>query len=306
MNDEKNKTYKTEWSFSFENVGESINNLLGSLGVGADEEIKTGTFSEAIGDATLAKVTLDLTVGAATISDLPDSDNLIEAEVAYIGEIDFASKAEEGYKFVRLGQTSRYQEALKPIKEAFGAFARRGDLRWDIRLTPNIPLDLQINSGVTSNNFDLSKLQLDALKVNGGTGKTDLKLPTMGDNYKVVINSGTGQLDVQINEGANIDLRVNNGTGATNITIGANAVVDAHITGGIGKCTIKLPSGMAARVKATTGLGKVIVPEHFTRIKGGEDFIATSGTWQTADFQDAEHKITIKYEGGLGGLSISQ
>jgi hypothetical protein len=305
MSEEKNKTYKTEWSFSFENIGESVSNLLGSLGAGEDAEIKTSVFSELIGDASSAKVTLDLTVGSATIRDLPDSDNLIEAEVTYIGDIEFASKAEQGYKFVRLGQTPP-REVLKPIKDALGAFSRRADLRWDIRLTPNIPLDLQINSGVTSNVFDLSKLQLDSLKINGGTGKTDLKLPTMGDSYKVSINSGTGQLDVHVNQGANIDLRVNNGTGATTINVGENAIIDAHITGGIGKCTINLPAGTAVRVKATTGLGKVSVPGHFNRIKGGDDFIATSGTWQTPDYDSAEHKITIRYEGGLGGLSINQ
>lgn len=304
MPEEKDKNYVTEWSFSFDTIGESVSRLLGSLGAGSDAEVKKGFYTEQIGDATAAQVTLDMSVGDASITDLRDSDSLIEADVTYIGDIEFANKTQDSLKYVRLGQVTR-NEVMKPIRDSIGAFARQDELRWDVRLTPNIPLDLRINSGVTSNDFDLSRLQIDALKFNGGTGKTDLKLPTMGDNYKVTLNSGTGALNVHVGEGANINLHSSNGTGATTITVGNGASLEAHITGGIGRCAINLPANAAIRLKATTGMGKIEVPAHLVRVKGGNDFIASSGTWQTADYDNAEHQITIKYEGGIGGLKIN-
>lgn len=304
MADEKEKNRVTEWSFSFDAIGESVSRLLNSLGAGSDAEIKTGNYSEPIGDATAAQVTLDLTVGTTTITDLPDSDNLIEADVKYIGEIEFASKTQDSLKYVRLGQVMQ-NDVFKPIRDSIGAFARQEELFWNVRLTPNIPLDLRVNSGVTNNDFDLSRLQIDALKFNGGTGKTDIKLPTMGDAYKVTLNSGTGALNVHINDGANINLHATNGTGATTLTIGKDAALQAHITGGIGRCEINLPMGAAVRLKATTGMGRVEVPAEMVRVKGESDFIATSGTWQTANYDSAEHKITIKYDGAIGGFKIN-
>jgi hypothetical protein len=304
MPDEKDKNRVTEWSFSFDSIGDSVSRLLGSLGAGSDAEVKRSSFSDLIGDATAAQVTLDLSVGAATITHLADSDNLIEADVVYIGDIEFATQSQDSLKYVRLGQVMQH-DTFKPIRDSLGAFARQDELRWNVRLTPNIPLDLRINSGVTSNDFDLSRLQIDALKFSGGTGRTDLKLPTMGDNYKVNLNSGTGALNVTIDDGANINLHANNGTGPTVITVGSGAALEARITGGIGRCEINLPSGAAVMVKAAMGMGKIEVPPRLVRVKGGSDFIASSGTWQTNDYDGAEQKITIKYDGGLGGLRIN-
>lgn len=302
MSDEKQ--YKTEFSFSFGSLGKSVSSLLESMGVGADAEIKEGFFSEAIDGAESAEVVLDLTVGHVTVRTLADSDNLIEAQVTYIGEIEFASRHDGLRKQVRLGQRQG-SEALKPIRDALGAFAKQDDLRWDIALSPNIPLDLVINSGVTANGLDLSGLQIASLKFNGGTGNTQIMLPTMGAQYPVSINSGTGEVKLDIAPGALVNLRLNNGTGATQIVVGNGAFIDAHITGGIGATSLELPAGVPARIKASSGLGKVSLPDHYVRT-GGEDFIATSGTWETADYAEADQRIQIRFEGGLGGFIITE
>jgi hypothetical protein len=304
MTDEKPKDYRTEWSFSFSNIGESISGLLESLGAGQDQEVQTASFVEPLDSAEAAEVTLEPTVGAASISALADSDNLLEAEVAYFGEIRFASETHSGRKLVRLGQTTRH-DSFKPVRDAIGSFARQKELYWHMRLTPNIPLDLRINSGVTQNDFDLSGLQLTELRFIGGTGKTDLRLPTMGGGYDVTLTSGTGELNVTIPDGAHINLRATNGTGATRIRIGANTSIDARITGGIGQCVIELPPDVGVRIKASSGLGKVRVPSHYIALKVDE-FIATSGTWESPGYDQAENRVTIKYEGGIGGLTIQQ
>ena len=301
MSEEKQK-YETEWSFSFGNLGESISNTLASLGIGEDAEVKTDSFAEALGSAAAARVVLEPAVGEARVTALADSDNLIEADVTYIGKIKFDVKTDDDRKVVTLRQQIQ-QDVLKPIKDAIGSFARRDELRWEMRLTPNIPLDLNINSGVTANDFDLSSLQLTGLRYNGGTGKTDLKLPTMGDQYTVTLNSGTGELNVTVANGAAIDLNANNGTGKTTIAFGSGATADAHITGGIGHCTVIVPADAAVRVKATTGLGKINVPDNFIRVKV-EEFVATVGTWETPNYQSADETIDIRYEGGIGGFNI--
>jgi hypothetical protein len=301
--DKEKKQYETEWSFSFANLGESISNTLSSLGVGENAEVKTAHFEEALEEATSAKIVLEPTVGDARIRALdPASANLFEADVVYIGEVRFDVKTEGESKSVLLRQNVK-QDSLKPIRDAFGSFARRNELKWDMRLSTRLPLDLLINNGVTANDFDLRGLQLTALRINGGTGQTDLWLPEISNHYPVQLNTGTGELNVDIPAESDIDLNANNGTGETNITIGAGSAVNARIAGGIGQCNIKLPADAALRLKATTGLGRVKVPNHFMRIKV-EEFVATVGTWETPNYATAERKIDLRFDGGIGGLTI--
>lgn len=302
MSDDKQKNYETEWSFSFANLGESISNLLGSLGVDTDAEVETASFVEAIDGAESALVTLDMAMGETTVGTLVDSDNLLEAEVAYIGELNFETQADDTRKMVRLGQKVQ-GGGWQPFKDALGSFNKRKDLYWHVKLSPNIPLDLTINHGMTSSTFDLSALQLTELKVNGGTGKSQIKVPTMGERYHIDLNNGVGELGLEILDGADIELRVNNGTGKTTITIGAQATVAAKIAGGVGECVIRLPEDAAVSLKASSGIGKIDVPAHFEAVKV-DQFVATSGRWQTPGFAEAENQITIKYDGGIGGLRI--
>jgi hypothetical protein len=302
MNEEKKK-YETEWSFSFSNLGESISHTLAALGIGEDAEVKTSHFEELLETASEAKVVLEPTVGQARVSALPAAaDNLFEADVTYIGEIRFEVREEDNRKSVILRQHVE-SDVLRPIKDALGSFARRDELKWDMRLTARIPLDVQINSGVTANDFDLSALQITALRINGGTGKTDLKLPQLATHYPVTLNSGTGELNVDVPAGSSIDLTANNGTGQTRIDFGAGSAVNARITGGIGQCVVTVPADAAVRLKATTGLGKIRVPQNFIRVKVDE-FVATVGTWETPNYATAERKIDIKYDGGIGGFTI--
>jgi hypothetical protein len=301
--DKEKKKYETEWSFSFANLGESISNTLSSLGVGEDAEVKTAHFEEALESVASAKIVLEPTVGDARVSVLDSaSENLFEADVTYIGEVRFEVKTEGDRKSVLLRQNVQH-DTLKPIRDAIGSFARRDELKWEMRLSPRVPLDLLINNGVTANDFDLRGLQLTALRINGGTGKTDLWLPQISNHYPVQLNTGTGELNVEIPAGSDIELTANNGTGKTEITIGAGSAVNARIAGGVGQCNVILPADAAVRLKATTGLGRVRVPDHFTRIKV-EEFVATVGTWETPNYVSAARKIDIRFDGGIGGLTI--
>ena len=302
MSDEKPKNYETEWSFSFSNLGESISNLLGSLGVDTDAEVETATFSEAIDGAENALITLDLAMGETTVGTLVDSDNLLEAETAYIGETSFETRAEDNRKMVRLGQKIQ-GGAWQPIKDALGSFNKRKDLYWHVKLSPNLPLDLTINHGMTESTFDLSELQLTELKINGGAGRSHIKVPTMGERYHIDLNNGVGELGLELLDGADVEMRINNGTGKTTVTIGANASVSAKIAGGVGECVIKLPADAAVSLKASSGLGKIDVPDHFEAVKV-DQFVAISGRWETPGFADAENQITLKYDGGVGALRI--
>lgn len=296
------KKYETEWSFSFADLGESIRSSLGSLGIGEDTEVKTASYVEPLEGASEARVQLDPTVGEVSLIALSDSDRLFEADVTYVGTLKFEAEREGRKARLRLWQP-RNDDVLKPVKDVLGSFGQRDNLRWDMRLSPDIPLDLNINSGVTNSDFDLHNLQVTKLHVNSGTGNTDLQLPTMGARYPVQINNGAGKLMVDVPDGAAVDLSINSGAGSTEIHSGDHASLTAKIKGGVGKCVLHIPAEAPVRLIARTGLGEVRVPAHIPAVRV-DQFVATSGTWQTADFAEGEVGIDIVYEGGVGAFSI--
>ena len=55
MDENKEKNYKVEWSFSFEKLGDQIGDFFKSMGAEGSEEIKHEHFSEPLGAATSAR-----------------------------------------------------------------------------------------------------------------------------------------------------------------------------------------------------------------------------------------------------------
>src|SRR5215475_10941991 len=108
MDKQKNKQYETEWSFSFEELGQQLSKMAESAGLTGDNEVKTGDFSEPIGGATAARVRLDLPVCQTEVKTASNVDMLLDAELTYVGEVKLAATVNEvngAQKFVQLSQT---------------------------------------------------------------------------------------------------------------------------------------------------------------------------------------------------------
>jgi hypothetical protein len=298
-NDEKR--YQTEWSFSFAELGDRINEFVHSLGASGDEAaIITEHFSEPVGDATSARVRLDAPVGETTIK-AGAGDLLLDAEVTHVGEVKFAVIGETE-KNVTLSQKSEAADWLRGI---FGWIGSAGKLRWDVALSPDLPIGLDIHSGVGKSTFDLSALQLTGLDVHGGTGESTVYLPSMESSYRAVINGGVGEIKVSVPANATLDLKLRAGTGQITLDVGENADLNTEIKGGVGQTDVRLAYGAAVRVEARMGLGQVNVPSSFKRLSGTSGGIGGNGVWESPNFQTAERKITIRFDGGVGELNVS-
>ncbi len=272
-----------EWSFSFEDLGANISKQLRKMGIG-DQEAKTEQFSAPLEDAASAHVELDLTVGQVKVSALPQSENLLEATVTYIGEMEFSVSGQLDKK-VHLGQKNTGPGFTGPLKDAVSMVVNRPDLRWDVGLTPRIPLLLNIDAGLGQTDLDLSGIQLAGLELDGGVGEIRLVLPPAEKRYTAEIDCGVGAIRVTVLPGAALNLDVDAGVGSTSIVV---------------------PQGAAVRVKAESGLGGIDLPAHFKRVKGGDDFITKSGVWETEGYALATQQISIEYSGGVGGLKVVQ
>jgi len=122
-----------------------------------------------------------------------------------------------------------------------------------------------------------------SLSIDGGVGKVVLVLPATGQRYPVVIDGDVGEIQIEIEAGA---------------------LVDLDITGGVGEVSINVPGEATVRVDASVSVGSVRVPSGY-QVSGRSDaFIGESGIWISPGFMGGEPEISIQFEGGVGSLQI--
>ena len=173
------------------------------------------------------------------------------------------------------------QRADTPSFTSFPFFLSSADqdLHWNVGLSPDVPLDLGLHGGVGQASLDLADLQLSSLSLDIGVGEIDVILPGMDAVYPATIHGGVGETTVTVTEGASVILDVD---------------------GGVGGVTIDVPDGADLHVEANGGLGGNTLPNSLARLSGSDN----DGVWETANFSDAAHPITIHYNGGIGGLTV--
>lgn len=247
------------------------------LGLAGNTDVQSAAFSEPVGDARTANVTLALSVGRATVDALDDSSDLIDANLTYVGEIDFQVEGETA-KTIHLGQRGNVSTTNLTGPFDFLGWLGSDELYWDIGLSPAVALDLTINGGVGEADLDLSGLRLTALDVNTGVGEIDLVLPAAG-GYTAAVNGGVGEVRITITESAPLTLDIN---------------------GGVGAVVVDVPDETAVRLEADTGLGGVTAPGWLHQISGDDD----NGVWESDGYSTADSRITITFNGGIGGFTI--
>jgi hypothetical protein len=220
---------------------------------------------------------LNFSVGPALIEALEGSNDLFRAEVTHLGEVEFNSSG-----------TSRKTIQLDTRELSFNSswfdFIDERELKWDVAISPEIPVELDINGGVGEARLDLSELELTGLDIDVGVGKVSIYLPATSEGYNAKIAGSVGETYIDISEGADVHL---------------------DIDGGVGEVTIKLPDDAAVRLDASIGVGRVQVPSYFRQVSGGDsDFVGEDGVWETAGFDSADRQIIINFDGGVGGLIL--
>lgn len=282
MSEQPNKKKVVEWSFSFDKVGETINDQLRKMS--ASEEVKEANYTVTADGVISSTVKLDLSVGTTTVAQVQNAANLFEGDLKYTGEVLFEVHG-EAEKRLRLSQMRVGGDVIVgPLKDAVNKIVRHDDLYWNVRLSPNVPLTLDIHGGVGSSRIDLTGMKLTRLDMDGGVGETRLNLPATENRYTVDIDGGVGGLD---------------------ITIADSAVLNLDIQGGVGGVSVQVPTNAALRIEITGGLGGSSLPSHLKRVKGGDDFITRSGVWETEGYALASQQIYIKFVGGVGGFKLS-
>ncbi len=269
------KRRKVEWSLDLEHMRTRAGQVVSDV-MGGTAEVKKAQLREARSGAASAAITIEFSVGHASIAALPaDSPDLFQAQISYVGEYEFIVSGREE-RFIRLQQAS-------DIGQALGAAVHKAkNLRWDIRLAPGIPLKLNLKGSLGKTDVDLSQLLAHNLKLESGLGALRLNLPQQERPLSAEIMGGVG---------------------TTAITIPDSAAGDIKIRGAVGNIALQAPRPAALRLQCKRGLGKIKLPEGYLRAPEHERD-AGKEIWESPNNPDAQRKIFVDYEGGIGRFSL--
>ncbi|HOU13799.1 MAG TPA: DUF5668 domain-containing protein [Anaerolineae bacterium] len=153
-----------------------------------------------------AKVTIDWTSAPGYLSALEDSNNLIEGDVAYRGDLVF-----------RVSNTNGRAEVLLDSYFQNASFVQLNfadsEATWDMKLSPAVPLELWLNVGSGNCIFDLSRLNLSALNLDGGSGSLDLTLPATS-SFTGKLDTGSGSVVITLPDGVGMRVTLDSGSGS--------------------------------------------------------------------------------------------
>lgn len=205
--------------------------------------------SQPLQDAERAKVDLSFGAGSLKVGAQSDPSGLIDGVVAYReGEgvtQDYHVSGDTAYF-----ELHSHNEWVIPWGDRD---ARIDDRRWDLRLSPEVPLYLKVDGGVGKANLDLAGLKVVDLELRTGVGKVDITLPRHGQ-MKATVEGGVGKTTILIPRGMAARIQVERGLASVDVMgdyqhRGESYVspgyddavdrVDLFVEGGIGKIAIQ-------------------------------------------------------------------
>jgi hypothetical protein len=269
-----------------------------SLDLERTVEKKTLTFNTPLGETQAAKVSLDLERYATTLGSAINPDDLFDAVLETYTDVDYVARG-GGQKTI----------ALSPVDASFfdldWTAASTRNMTWEIRLSPEVPLDLSVDVGSGAADLNLSGLMLSELSVDGGSGSTELAIPSTGKPYLVYVDGGSGSFDVQIEDDASLMANVDVGSGSFDIIVGSGVAMQLSLDGGSGSIFIDLPESAGVRIVVEDrGSGGVRLPGNYDLIDNLDDDDGDTGIWETDGFDDARTQIEIHFNPGSGTLTI--
>jgi hypothetical protein len=260
-------------------------------------ELKSSHLSEPIGAATSAKIRLDLANMPTTVKALSDSTDLIDATLMHRGEIAFRVTGDRE-KIVTLGQA-------RTSGLPFFGFSLGEEGSWDIGLSPNLPLDMEIDGGSGRAQLDLGELRISELRLDVTSGSVRATLPAMEQRYRVQVEGGSGSLGLVLPGQSQIDMDLNVHSGSVDVAVGEGTSLDAQIDGGSGRLLIDIPDNAALRFTVSDdGSGSVTLPRDLQQVSDGNDDDSDTGTWETPGLGSASQAIAIVVDLGSGSVTV--
>jgi hypothetical protein len=176
---------------------------------------------------------------------------------------------------------------------------RSRDNELTLRLTDKVPLDLNLQAGVSESRLDMTGLKVRRMRLRGGVGKIEVTFdrPTGQMMNSLDVESGVGELTIHGLGNTQLQrLDLKGGVGHTEIDFTGElgtAQVDAAIKVGVGEVRLTVPRDADVDIEAGGSFLSNISAPSFDR--NGRNYTHRG---------DGGAKIRIRVESGVGGVHV--
>ena len=168
-------------------------------------ELVTRHVEHPLGEITQARVSVDWTSSPGFLSALSDSNNLIEADVAYRGELAFDVDIDENRADVSL------DSYLQGISYGSLDFDDSGT-QWEVQLHPTPQYDLYLDSGSGPCDYDLTGLRIREVELDSGSGHILIRFPSEG-SIRGEFDTGSGDVEIIVPKALGVRIELDSGSG---------------------------------------------------------------------------------------------
>ncbi|MGD8456934.1 MAG: DUF5668 domain-containing protein [Anaerolineales bacterium] len=265
------------------------------------DELITEQFSAPLDGAASANFKFNLDRGKLTIYPLKDTNKLVQVDVTRAEDSD-------EFHFQVSGTTNKSVDIdldHMNIDFIFGGWIESKRVTVDVGINPDIPIDLDIDTGASGAVLDLVAFELESLEAYTGSGTIDLQAPS-GD-YPIVLDAGSGSLTIELTPNSDVDLEASVGSGRITLTLADENSGYVELDSGSGTITVNVPEEIGVEVSGSTGSGGVRLPSDFIRTEG-EDVPgpSDSGTWISPGFDSAANILYIDFSVGSGSFRLEE
>ncbi len=176
---------------------------------------------------------------------------------------------------------------------------RRQDNELTLRLTDKVPLDLNLTSGVSESNLEMSGMKVRRMRLRGGVGKTEVTFdkPTGQVMSSLDVESGVGEIIIHglgNTQAEQVEFKGGVGHAELDFTgdIGT-AQTEARIKVGVGAVRLTIPRDADVEIEAEGSFLSNISAPSFDH--NGRNY---------THHGDGGAKIRIRVESGVGGVEV--
>lgn len=161
------------------------------------------TYTQPVGNLESAQVNLDFNAGNLMLAALPaNSPSLVEADGSGLS-----------------GQlTNQGKEGLLSLSKQV-AEPRPGEMKWDIKLTRNLPLKIDARLAASNVDLDLSELKTTELKLNIDAGNCKVRTPS-SESITASIKNAVSNVEITIPAGVSARIKAKTSMSALDIDEG--------------------------------------------------------------------------------------
>jgi hypothetical protein len=198
------------------------------------------------------------------------------------------------------GEAGRLQFKLESTHK-LGIRSERQQNRLRLNLTEEVPVKLNINTGVGDARLQLSGIKVSELELESGVGGSRISSyePNTVVCDRIRIKNGVGSMDAIGLGNLNFrELEFEGGVGGANLDFTGEWKQDAEVRVqvGVGGVTIRMPRDIGVRVEAEKNLFSGVHLEGFNK---------RDSLYYSENYDRAKHRVTVRVETGIGGFRVN-